>query len=91
MPSDRIELPTGGFSDQHFENSKTLYLQAFDSIPLFQLTFSFVWNCLEIFDLDGHNLGTIQLNYDPASETVLLGVKNINLRPKNVALFSIHP
>ena len=25
--------------------------------------FGFVCNYLEIFDLDGHNLGTIQLNY----------------------------
>jgi hypothetical protein len=23
--------------------------------------FGFVWNHLEIFDLDGHNLGTVQL------------------------------
>ena len=61
VPRHRIELPTRGFSDQHFENSKTLYLQAFDSIPIFQPTFGFVWNCLEIFDLDGHNLGTIFL------------------------------
>ena len=22
--------------------------------------FGFVWKCLEIFDLDGHNLGTVQ-------------------------------
>jgi hypothetical protein len=29
------------------------------SIQLFQLTFGSVWNCLEIFDLDGHNLGTV--------------------------------
>ena len=25
--------------------------------------FGFVWKCLEIFDLDGHNLGTIGNNY----------------------------
>ena len=27
--------------------------------------FGFVWKWLEIFDLDGHNLGTIKLNYGP--------------------------
>ena len=35
-------------------NSKQVILFRF-----FQLTFGFVWNCLGIFDLDGHNLGTI--------------------------------
>jgi hypothetical protein len=60
VPWDRIELPTRGFSDQIFENSKMLLLQTVDSIPIFQLTFGFVWNYLEIFDLDGHNLGTDQ-------------------------------
>jgi hypothetical protein len=59
VPRDRIELPTRGFSDQIFENSKILWLQSVDSIPIFQAIFGFVWNCLEIFDLDGHNLGTI--------------------------------
>jgi len=29
----------------------------------FRLFFGFVWNYLEILDLDGHNLGTIGLNY----------------------------
>jgi hypothetical protein len=61
VPRDRIELPTRGFSDQIFENPKMLLFQAIDSIPFFQSTFGFVWNYLEIFDLDGHNLGTIQL------------------------------
>jgi hypothetical protein len=61
VPRDRIELPTRGFSDQIFENSKMSLLQAVDSIPIFQLTFGFVWNHLEMFDLDGHNLGTTQL------------------------------
>jgi hypothetical protein len=37
-----------------------LELQPVDSKPIFQLTFGFVWICLEIFDLDGHILGTIQ-------------------------------
>jgi NDP-sugar pyrophosphorylase family protein len=41
---------------------KMLLLQPVDSIPLFQLTFGFVWNYLEIFDLDGHNLGTVLPN-----------------------------
>jgi len=61
VPRDRIELPTRGFSDQNFENSKMLLLQAVDSISIFHRVFGFFWNCLEIFDLDGHNLGTIQL------------------------------
>jgi hypothetical protein len=60
VPRDRIVLLTRGFSDQIFENSKILRLQAVDSIPIFQSIFGFVWNCLEIFDLDGHNLGTVQ-------------------------------
>jgi hypothetical protein len=60
VPRDRIELPTRGFLDQLFENSKMLQIQAVDSIPIFQPTFGFVWNHLEIFDLGGHNLGTFQ-------------------------------
>ena len=48
-----------GFEDQDSQNSKILWFQPVDSIQLFQLTFDFVWNCLETFDLDGHNLGTI--------------------------------
>jgi hypothetical protein len=63
VPRDRIELPTRGFSDQIFENSKILLSQAVDSIPIFQPTFGFVWNYLEIFDLGGHNLGTIKPRY----------------------------
>ena len=59
-PRDRIELPTRGFSDQMFENSNILKLQAVDSIPILQAIFGFVWKRLEMFDLDGHNLGTIQ-------------------------------
>ena len=54
-PGDRIELPTRGFSGQIFENSKMLWFQVVDSIPIFQPTFGFVWNHLETFDLDGHN------------------------------------
>ena len=65
VPRDRIELPTRGFSDQFFENPKLLELLVVDSIQIFQLTFSFVWNCLEAFDLDGHNLGTILFPPDP--------------------------
>ena len=60
---DRIECawgPTRGFSDQIVENSKMLWLQAVDSMPIFQLTFGFVWNHLEILDLDGHILGTVE-------------------------------
>ena len=40
-----------------------LQLKAPDSITNFQQTFAFVWNHLEVFDLDGHNLGTIQFNF----------------------------
>jgi len=36
-----------------------LYLQAVDSISIFYPIFDFVWNYLEIFDFDGHILGTI--------------------------------
>ena len=64
VPRDRIELPTRGFSDQIFENSKMLKLQVVDSIPIFRRIFGFVWNCLEIFDLDGHNLGTFSFLED---------------------------
>jgi len=42
-----------------------LYLQAVDSISIFHRIFGFVWNRLEIFDLDGHNLGTVPLNMTP--------------------------
>jgi len=59
VPRDRIELPTRKFSDQIFKNSNVLQLQAADSISIFHCIFGFVWNYLEIFDLDGHNLGTI--------------------------------
>ena len=59
VPRDRIELPTRGFSDQIFENPKMSRLQALDSIPIFQAIFGFVWNRLEIFELDGHILGTV--------------------------------
>jgi hypothetical protein len=67
---DRIELPTRGFSDQIFENSKMLQLQAVDSISIFHRTFGFVWNCLEIFDLDGHNLGTVSFARDPSADSI---------------------
>jgi hypothetical protein len=63
VPRDRIELPTRGFSDQIFENSEIQLLQEVDSISILHLTVGFVWNCLEIFDLDGHNLGTIIGHY----------------------------
>jgi hypothetical protein len=63
VPRDRIELPTRGFSDQIQKNSNLLKLQAVDSIPIFQLTFGFVWNCSEIFDLDGHNSMQICINH----------------------------
>jgi hypothetical protein len=59
VPRDRIELPTRGFSVPVFINSKILKLQAVDSIPILQAIFGFVWKRLEIFDLDGHNLGTV--------------------------------
>ena len=47
-----------GFEEQDSENRKMLELQTVDSKPIFQLTFGFVWKCLEKFGLDGHNLGT---------------------------------
>ena len=43
-----------------------LKLQTVDSISFFRLILGFVWNHLEIFDLDGHNLGTIQSNITPS-------------------------
>jgi len=48
-----------GFEVPESENSKMLWFQPVDSIQLFQLTFGFVWKYLEIFDLDGHILGTV--------------------------------
>ena len=42
-----------------------LWLQAVDSITTFQAIFGFVGKRWEMFDLDGHNLGTIQLNIAP--------------------------
>jgi hypothetical protein len=49
-----------GFEVPEPENSKMVRFQLADTIQLFRPTFGFVWNCLEIFDLDGHNLGTVQ-------------------------------
>jgi hypothetical protein len=65
VPRDRIELPTRGFSDQIAEKSKMSQLQAVDSIPIFQAIFGFVWNCLQIFEFDGHNLGTVLFPLNP--------------------------
>jgi hypothetical protein len=65
VPRDRIELPTRGFSDQIVEKLKMSQLQAVDSIPIFQAIFGFVWNCLQIFDFDGHNLGTVLFPLNP--------------------------
>ena len=48
-----------GFEVQESRNSKRSWFQLIESIQLFKLTFGFVWNCLEIFDLDGHILGTV--------------------------------
>jgi hypothetical protein len=58
VPRDRIELPTRGFSVEIFENLEMLQLHAVDSILIFHLTFGFICNYLENFDLDGHNLDT---------------------------------
>jgi hypothetical protein len=44
---------------QNFLKSKTLQFQPVDSIATFEGIFGFVWKRLEIFDLGGHNLGTI--------------------------------
>ena len=43
---------------------------------VFNLTFGFVWNHLEIFDLDGHNLGTISAphqkwNFNPLLQNII--------------------
>jgi hypothetical protein len=38
---------------------KNVVISTVDSIKLFSPIFGFVWKCLEIFDLDGHNLGTV--------------------------------
>ena len=72
VPRDRIELPTRGFSDQIFEILNMLQLQPVDSITLFKPTFSFVWNYLEKFDFDGHNLGTVDHNYGLDSFLMIL-------------------
>jgi hypothetical protein len=69
VPRDRIELPTRGFSVPVFINSKILKLQAVDSIPILQAIFGFVWKRLEIFDLDGHNLGTVLFSSKSISAT----------------------
>jgi len=50
------------FEVQESENSKTSWLQSVESIQLFEPIFGFFWNCLGIYDLDGHNLGTGQVN-----------------------------
>jgi hypothetical protein len=44
VPRDRIELPTRGFSDQIFENSKILLLKPVDFISIFHFIFGFVGN-----------------------------------------------
>jgi hypothetical protein len=59
-PPPAVELPTRGFSDQIFENLEMLQLQAVDFIQIFQAIVGFVLNCLEIFDPDGHNWGTVK-------------------------------
>ena len=46
-----------------------LKLQTVDSISLFRLILGFVWNHLEIFDLDGHNLGTVSFARDPSADS----------------------
>ena len=53
-------MPTQGFSDLIFENSKMLRFQSVNSISTSKLTFGFVWNQVGIFDLGGHNLSTFQ-------------------------------
>jgi len=56
---DRIELPTRGFSVGYSGKSKMAKFQHLDYIEFLKGIFAFIWNCLEMFDLDGHNLGTI--------------------------------
>jgi len=71
VPRDRIELPTRGFSDQIFENLKILLLQAVDSMTIFHRIFGFAWNHLQLFDLDGHNFGTVKPRYKGIIEKCL--------------------
>ena len=47
-----------------------MQFKAVDSIPIFQSIFGFVWKCLEIFDLDGHNLGTVAFARDPFADSI---------------------
>ena len=64
-----IALGTDGIWEAHAKNGEMFGKDRFRKIIetnkkgtgyTFQLTFGFVWKCLEIFDLDGHNLGTLR-------------------------------
>jgi len=59
VPRDRIELPTRGFSVELCKIPDCQHFQHLDSLENFDGIFGFVWFYLKIFDLDGHNLGTI--------------------------------
>ena len=58
-------------------------------MPIFQLTFGFVWNRLEIFDLDGHNLA--QFSFGKNSEIFFLNRsfwhQNHHFKPKKRDFF----
>ena len=74
-----------GFEVQEFWSSKWLWFQLIESIQLFKLTFGFVWNCLEIFDLDGHILSTVlfplnsYLQPSFSSGSLKIGKKNYSI------------
>ena len=60
VPRDGIEPPTRGFSVAQPGIPNFLIFQPPGIRCLFTVTFGNVWFCLEIFDLDGHNLGTVR-------------------------------
>ncbi len=49
----------GDFQTKFLKIQKCHELQAVDSISIFHRIFGFFWICLEVFDLDGRNLGTV--------------------------------
>jgi hypothetical protein len=53
-----FEPPAYGFEDQEPGNLKRQQKQHYDITGTFRLTFGFVRNLTNQFDLDGHNLGT---------------------------------
>ena len=85
------KLPTRGFSDHLFENSRMLWFQEVDSTPLFRLTFGLVWKCLEIFDLDRHILGTVKSKYKRSRAKIYFYFRSrANLGIRINELFDVH-